>query len=424
MPWTILMSYCSVESKASTLAPLMESASPGSRSIRWMSAARSARKTSPRPVIFISGTPSPVSFCLRNLPMPPEPSACELHLALVGDHRAGAGHALAVELDLEHLGVLQPQARAGPTPSPGSPRRTARCASGVPPRRVVTPEVGSRATAVDQRRNRLTVRPAQPQPSSCRRSSSMPKWWAISCTTVIATSSTTSSSVSQIAQGRAAVDGDPVGQHAGVVPAAVGQRVPLVEAEQVRLARWRVVLDQDHHVVHQAEQLGGHLVERVADQFLEALTAHLDRHGSIVPLRGPAEPKTTGCQASLAVRVISAPGRAGGRSGSSPWRPRRSSGTRPSSMPGTSPTVSRSIRVTVMPASVLSRCTLAVVSTEVGGEAGVGEALGERHREAAGVRGADQLLGVGALALLEAGLEASSSPRSRPCRCGWCRNLR
>ena len=34
----------------------------------------------------------------------------------------------------------------------------------------------------------------QPQPSSCRRSSSMPKWCAISCTTVTATSSTTSSS--------------------------------------------------------------------------------------------------------------------------------------------------------------------------------------------------------------------------------------
>ena len=38
---------------------------------------------------------------------------------------------------------------------------------------------------------------AQAQPSSCSRSSSMPKWWAISWITVIATSSTTSSSVSQ-----------------------------------------------------------------------------------------------------------------------------------------------------------------------------------------------------------------------------------
>ena len=37
----------------------------------------------------------------------------ELHLALVGDHGAGAGHDLAVELDLQHLGVLQRAARAG-----------------------------------------------------------------------------------------------------------------------------------------------------------------------------------------------------------------------------------------------------------------------------------------------------------------------
>src|SRR4051794_8772885 len=40
----------------------------------------------------------------------------------------------------------------------------------------------------------------QPQPSSCSRLSSMPKWCAISWTTVIVTSSTTSSSVSQMSQ--------------------------------------------------------------------------------------------------------------------------------------------------------------------------------------------------------------------------------
>ena len=34
----------------------------------------------------------------------------------------------------------------------------------------------------------------QPQPNSCSRSSSMPKWWAISWITVMATSSTTSRS--------------------------------------------------------------------------------------------------------------------------------------------------------------------------------------------------------------------------------------
>ena len=39
---------------------------------------------------------------------------------------------------------------------------------------------------------------SQAHPSSCSRSSSMPKWWAISWTTVTVTSSTTSSSVSQM----------------------------------------------------------------------------------------------------------------------------------------------------------------------------------------------------------------------------------
>ncbi|GEM_PF-4780548 len=37
----------------------------------------------------------------------------------------------------------------------------------------------------------------QAQPNSCSRSSSMPKWWAISWITVMATSSTTWSSLSQ-----------------------------------------------------------------------------------------------------------------------------------------------------------------------------------------------------------------------------------
>src|SRR5688572_6750306 len=39
----------------------------------------------------------------------------------------------------------------------------------------------------------------QAYPSSCRRASSMPKWWAISWTTVMRTSSMTSASVSQMA---------------------------------------------------------------------------------------------------------------------------------------------------------------------------------------------------------------------------------
>ena len=196
----------------------------------------------------------------------------------------------------------------------------------------------------------------------------MPKWWAISCTTVIATSSTTSSSVSQIAQGRVAVDGDPVGQHAGVVPAAVGQRVPLVEAEQVRLAARRVVLDQDDHVVHQVEQLLGDLVERLADQLLEALPAHLDRHVQ----RGSAHRRGTARQGSWRSDELGVEGdldarREPWRSGSPPWRlggdllelGRVDAGD-------VADGLVRSIRVTAKPASTLSNCTLAVVSTEVG----------------------------------------------------------
>ena len=54
---------------------------------------------------------------------------------------------------------------------------------GMPRPRLSRPEIGGRPQA---------------QPSSCSRSSSMPKWWAISWMTVIATSSTTSSSESHI----------------------------------------------------------------------------------------------------------------------------------------------------------------------------------------------------------------------------------
>src|SRR4051794_11929594 len=41
------------------------------------------------------------------------------------------------------------------------------------------------------------TKPPHAQPSSCSRASSIPKWCAISCTTVTVTSSTTSSTVSQ-----------------------------------------------------------------------------------------------------------------------------------------------------------------------------------------------------------------------------------
>jgi hypothetical protein len=69
---------------------------------------------------------------------------------------------------------------------------------------------------------------------------------------------------------RLAVDHDPVRQRPAVLPAALGQRETLVEAEQVGLLVV-AVLDQDDDVVHEPHQLGRHLVERIGDQRLEDL---------------------------------------------------------------------------------------------------------------------------------------------------------
>ena len=66
-----------------------------SRSMRCTSAAALARKRSPRPVTFISGTPSPVSCCWISLPDAARAERLELQVALVGDHRPGPGHHLA-----------------------------------------------------------------------------------------------------------------------------------------------------------------------------------------------------------------------------------------------------------------------------------------------------------------------------------------
>jgi hypothetical protein len=67
---------------------------------------------------------------------------------------------------------------------------------------------------------------------------------------------------------RLAVDHDPVRQRPAVVPAALGQRVALVEPEQLGLLLV-AVLHQDDDVVHQPHQLRRHLVERVGDELLE-----------------------------------------------------------------------------------------------------------------------------------------------------------
>ena len=69
-------------------------------------------------------------------------------------------------------------------------------------------------------------------PARRRRASSMPKWWATSCTTVVRTWCTTSSSVRQHGQDRETVDRDAVGHDQAAVVGPGGERYPLVEAEQ------------------------------------------------------------------------------------------------------------------------------------------------------------------------------------------------
>src|SRR3954471_9959841 len=59
---------------------------------------------------------------------------------------------------------------------------------------------------------------------------------------------------------RLAVDHDPVRKGAAVVPASLGERIALVQAEQVRLVGVPV-LDEDDDVVEQRHQVGRHLVE-------------------------------------------------------------------------------------------------------------------------------------------------------------------
>src|SRR4051812_24338687 len=68
-----------------------------------------------------------------------------------------------------------------------------------------------------------------------------------------------------------AVDHDPVRQLAAVLPAALGQREPLVEPEQLGFVGV-AVLDEDDDVVQQLHQLGRHLVEGVGHELLELLT--------------------------------------------------------------------------------------------------------------------------------------------------------
>ena len=96
----------------------------------------------------------------------------------------------------------------------------------------------------------------------------MPKWCAISCTTVTATSCTTSSLSAQIVDDRVLVDRDPVGEHAAVVAGPLGERDALVQPQQLRVRRV-ALLDEHDDVVHRRQQVRRDRVERVRDELVE-----------------------------------------------------------------------------------------------------------------------------------------------------------
>ena len=77
---------------------------------------------------------------------------------------------------------------------------------------------------------------------------------------------------------RPPVNGDPVGQYAGIV-AAARQRHSLVEPEQP--ARAPVVLDDDCDIAHQPPQLFRDAIQGSDDHFFELLRLDLD-HAFIV----------------------------------------------------------------------------------------------------------------------------------------------
>ena len=96
-----------------------------------------------------------------------------------------------------------------------------------------------------------------------------------------------------------------------------------------------------------------------------------------------------------------------------------------SSTPGTSPSVLSVMRVIRKPSGSCSSRTRAVVRRSVGRMPGLRELVGERHREAARVRRADELLGVGGgLALLDARLQRErafvrAAPEPEPAAALW-----
>ncbi len=70
-------------------------------------------------------------------------------------------------------------------------------------------------------------------------------------------------------------------------------------------------------------------------------------------------------------------------------------------MPGTAPSVSRSMRVIPNPSACFSRCDLGGRPNVLGGRPGLREHVRKRHGETGRVGGADQFFGIGAAAVLE-----------------------
>jgi hypothetical protein len=73
---------------------------------------------------------------------------------------------------------------------------------------------------------------------------------------------------------RLTVDGDPVGQHAGILGRPAGEGDALVEPEQA--GRARAVLHRHRDIAHQPPESRGQPVKRRGDHLFETLWIHLD----------------------------------------------------------------------------------------------------------------------------------------------------
>src|SRR5664280_1143335 len=83
-------------------------------------------------------------------------------------------------------------------------------------------------------------------------------------------------------------DRDPVRQRtAGPAVISLGQGGAVIDTEQLRIARWWFVLNQEHHVVQEGEQLSRDVIECVPDGLVELLGGHLQHICQPVTVRGP-----------------------------------------------------------------------------------------------------------------------------------------